>query len=236
MLEIHDLSVFYGKVQALDTVSIDVNDGEHVAVLGPNGAGKTTLMRTVMGQKAPISGRISFDGTDVTDLPSWEHASRGMAYIPEGGRVFPDASVVQNLKTGAYLEDDGQLVDDRLSGVFDLFPRLDERRTQQAGTLSGGEQQMLAIGRAMMSDPDLILIDEISMGLMPKLVDRAFDVLADLNERGIALLQVEQNVHKTLSVADRAYVLENGRVRAMGTPEELVESGAIEASYLGVTN
>jgi len=235
MLEIDDVSVHYGKIRALDGISIHVEDGEHVAVLGPNGAGKTSLMRAVMGLEPISAGTITFEGEDVGGMEPWERARKGMALIPEGGRLFPNASVRQNLRVGAYLERDGSVVEERLSDVFELFPRLQERQGQLAGTLSGGEQQMLAIGRAMMIDPEIILVDEITMGLMPKLVDRAFDVLTDLNDRDIAILQVEQNVHKTLEVADRLYVLENGRVSAEGTPEELSEAAEIEASYLGVS-
>jgi branched-chain amino acid transport system ATP-binding protein len=175
------------------------------------------------------------EGEDVGGMEPWERARKGMAFIPEGGRLFPNASVRQNLRVGAYLERDDEVVQERLSDVFELFPRLQERQEQLAGTLSGGEQQMLAIGRAMMIDPEIILVDEITMGLMPTLVDRAFDVLTDLNDRDIAILQVEQNVHKTLEVADRLYVLENGRVSADGTPEELSEAAEIEASYLGAS-
>jgi branched-chain amino acid transport system ATP-binding protein len=234
MLEIDDISVHYGKIQALDGISIHVKDGEHVAVLGPNGAGKTSLMRAVMGLEPISGGTITFDGETVDGMESWERARSGLALIPEGGRLFPNASVRQNLRVGAYLEREDEVVSNRLSDVFELFPRLEERQSQFAGTLSGGEQQMLAIGRAMMNDPEVILVDEITMGLMPKLVDRAFDVLDGLNDRGIAILQVEQNVHKTLDVAERLYVLENGRVSAEGTPEELSEAAEIEASYLGI--
>jgi branched-chain amino acid transport system ATP-binding protein len=234
MLDVDGVSLHYGKIQALDDVTVHVDDGEHVAVLGPNGAGKTSLMRAVMGLEPISAGTIRFAEQDVAGMEPWERARMGMALIPEGGRLFPNASVRQNLRVGAYLERDDEVVKERLGDVFELFPRLEERQTQLAGTLSGGEQQMLAIGRAMMIDPEIILVDEITMGLMPKLVDRAFDVLADLNDRGIAILQVEQNVHKTLEVADRLYVLENGRVSAEGTPEELSEAAEIEASYLGV--
>ncbi|MFT4890465.1 MAG: branched-chain amino acid transport system ATP-binding protein [Halobacteriales archaeon] len=235
MLEIDDVSVHYGKIQALDGISIHVEDGEHVAVLGPNGAGKTSLMRAVMGLEPTSAGMITLEAEDVGGMEPWERARKGMAFIPEGGRLFPNASVRQNLRVGAYLERDDEVVQERLSDVFELFPRLQERQEQLAGTLSGGEQQMLAIGRAMMIDPEIILVDEITMGLMPTLVDRAFDVLTDLNDRDIAILQVEQNVHKTLEVADRLYVLENGRVSADGTPEELSEAAEIEASYLGAS-
>lgn len=235
MLEIDGVSVHYGKIQALDEVSVSVEPGEHVAVLGPNGAGKTSLIRAVMGLESISAGEITFDGESLVGMEPWTRARMGIGLIPEGGRLFPNASVRQNLRIGAYLEPDDAVVRERLSDVFDMFPRLSERQHQLAGTLSGGEQQMLAIGRAMMIDPELILVDEITMGLMPKLVERAFDVLANLNDRGIAVLQVEQNVHKTLDVADRVYVLENGRVSAEGTPDELSAAAEIEASYLGVS-
>lgn len=234
MLEATDISVYYGEIEALSDVSITIDAGEHVSVLGPNGAGKTTLMRAIIGHQLADTGTITFNGEEITSIRSWNRARRGIALIPEGGRVFPEATVKQNLRVGAYLEDDREKVSQDLEDVFEIFPRLSERKSQEAETLSGGEQQMLAIGRAMMSDPELILIDEISMGLMPKLVDKAFEVLEDLHERGITLLQVEQNVHKTLEIVDRAYVLENGRIVAEGTPTELLETEKIEESYLGI--
>lgn len=235
MLEVEDLTVTYGQITALEEVSLSVNAGEHVAVLGPNGAGKTTLMRTIFGHLAPDRGTISIGGEDITDLPSWERAKRGLAIVPEGGHVFPDATVAANLRTAAFLQRDRAELSNRRKQVFELFPVLEERAGQRAGTLSGGEQQMLAIGRAFMTDPAVLLIDEITMGLMPKLVTEMFAVLGDLNDRGIAMLQVEQNVRKTLELVDRAYVLENGSVIGSGTPRELRDSGAIEASYLGVS-
>lgn len=235
MLEVDGVSVHYGKIQALDEVTVSVETGEHVAVLGPNGAGKTSLIRAVIGLESISAGDITFDGESLEGMEPWSRARKGIGLIPEGGRLFPNASVRQNLRVGAYLEPEDTVVRERMSDVFEMFPRLSERQRQLAGTLSGGEQQMLAIGRAMMIDPEIILVDEITMGLMPKLVERAFEVLADLNDRGIAVLQVEQNVHKTLDVADRVYVLENGRVSAEGTPDELSEAAEIEASYLGVS-
>lgn len=234
MLEVDDVTASYGKIRALTQVSISVGTGDHVAVLGPNGAGKSTLVGAIMGQVPTDDGRIVFDGEDISELPPWERSKRGIALVPEGGRLFPDATVDQNLEIGAYLESDTETIERRRERVFDLFPRIAERRSQRAETLSGGEQQMVAIGRAIMSDPQLILVDEITMGLMPTLVERAFSILSDLNDDGITILQVEQNVTKTLSIVDRAYVLENGRVVAEGAPAELQAADEIEQSYLGV--
>jgi len=234
MLEVDDITASYGKIRALTDVSLSVETGEHVAVLGPNGAGKSTLVGAIMGQVPTDNGQILFRGDDITDLPPWERSKRGIALVPEGGRLFPDATVDQNLEIGAYLESDTEKIEQRRERVFDLFPKIAERRSQRAETLSGGEQQMVAIGRAIMTDPRLILVDEITMGLMPTLVERAFSILDELNDDGITILQVEQNVTKTLSIVDRAYVLENGRVVAEGAPAELQAADEIEQSYLGV--
>lgn len=233
MLELDGVSVSYGKIRALVDVSLSVERGEHVAVLGPNGAGKSTLVRAIMGQEPVDEGQIVFEGEDVVGTRPWERSDRGIALVPEGGRLFPDATVDENLDVGAYLESDSEAVARRRERVFDLFPAIADRRNQRAGTLSGGEQQMVAIGRGVMTDPDLVLVDEITMGLMPTLVERAFSILTDLNDDGVTILQVEQNVMKTLSVVDRAYVLENGRVVASGSPSELKAADDIEQSYLG---
>jgi len=232
MLEITDLDVYYGHIQVLRGVSLTVGEQEAVAVLGANGAGKSTLIKCLVGWLPPRQGRVRFDGHDVTRLSPWERAALGMALVPEGGRVFRELSVLDNLRLGAYLQSE-DAIREQLAVVFDLFPVLAERRTQVAKTLSGGEQQMLAIARAMMSRPRLLLVDEISMGLMPILVKRVFGVLNDLRQRGVSILLVEQNAYEALHVVDRAYVLENGRIVLEGTPEELRENPRVKAAYLG---
>ncbi len=232
MLQVTDLDVSYGQVQALREVSLTVGSEEAVAVLGANGAGKSTLIKSLVGWLLPKRGRVQFDGHDVTYLSPWERAGLGMALVPEGGRVFRDLSVLDNLRLGAYLQS-GEAIREQLEVVFDLFPVLAERKTQVAKTLSGGEQQMLAIARAMMSRPKLLLVDEISMGLMPILVKRVFSVLDDLRRRGVSILLVEQNAYEALHVVDRAYVLENGRLVLEGTAEELRENPRVKAAYLG---
>ncbi len=232
MLQVTELDVSYGQVQALRGVSLTVGSGEAVAVLGANGAGKSTLIKSLTGWLLPKQGRVQFDGHDVTRLSPWERVALGMALVPEGGRVFRELNVLDNLRLGAYLQSD-EAVREQLEVVFDLFPVLAERKTQVAKTLSGGEQQMLAIARAMMSRPKLLLVDEISMGLMPILVKRVFGVLNDLRQHGVSILLVEQNAYEALHVVDRAYVLENGRIVLEGTPEELRENPRVKAAYLG---
>ncbi|MBS1252387.1 MAG: High-affinity branched-chain amino acid transport ATP-binding protein LivF [Anaerolineales bacterium] len=233
MLELKNLDVAYGRVQALHDVSLSVAGDEAVAVLGANGAGKSTLIKTAIGWQEPQRGSVHFDNQDVTWLTPWERVERGMALVPEGGRVFRGLTVQENLRLGAYRQADEQAVGSQMETVFELFPALAERRRQVAHTLSGGEQQMLAIGRAMMSDPRLLLIDEISMGLMPILVQRVFETINDLRQQGVAILLVEQNAYEALNVVDRAYVLENGRLVLEGTPDELREDQRVKAAYLG---
>jgi len=232
MLDIEHLDFYYRKIQALRDVSLTVGDREAVAVLGANGAGKSTLIKTIVGWQRPRQGSIRFDGHDVTHLIPWERASLGMALVPEGGRVFRELSVMDNLRLGAYLQPN-EAIREQLDVVFELFPALAERKAQVAKTLSGGEQQMLAIARAMMSRPRLLLVDEISMGLMPILVRRVFSVIKDLRQRGVSILLVEQNAYEALNVVDRAYVLENGRIVLGGTAEELKENPRVKAAYLG---
>jgi branched-chain amino acid transport system ATP-binding protein len=232
MLQVTDLDVSYGQVKALRGVSLAVGNEEAVAVLGANGAGKSTLIKSIVGWLLPQQGRVQFAGRDVTRLSPWKRASLGMALVPEGGRVFRELNVLDNLRLGAYLRSD-EAIKEQLEVVFDLFPVLAERKTQVAKTLSGGEQQMLAIARAMMSRPKLLLVDEISMGLMPILVKRVFGVLNDLRQRGVSILLVEQNAYEALHVVDRAYVLENGRLVLEGTAEELRENPRVKAAYLG---
>ncbi len=233
MLEIRDLDVFYGQVQALHDISLTVGSDEAVAVLGANGAGKSTLIKTVIGWKTPQRGSIRLDGQDVTRLTPWQRVALGMAVVPEGGRVFRGLTVEENLRLGAYRQAREPAIQAQLETVFELFPVLAERRHQVAHTLSGGEQQMLAIGRAMMSQPRLLLVDEISMGLMPILVRRVFETIQSLRGRGVAILLVEQNAYEALNVVDRAYVLENGRLVLEGTPAELRENPRVKAAYLG---
>ena len=232
MLEINDLDVYYGPIQAIHGLGLHVGEGEAVAVLGANGAGKSTLIKTIMGQLKPKQGEIRLGGQPVTGLPSWERVARGLALVPEGGRVFRDMSVKNNLRVGAYLRDEQQ-IKEQMEFVLELFPALVERKDQIAKTLSGGEQQMLAIGRAMMSKPKLLLVDEVSMGLMPILVRRVFEVLKDLSQRGVSILLVEQNAFEALKVVDRAYVLENGQIVLEGTPDELTKNERVKAAYLG---
>ncbi len=232
MLDIKNLDFYYRRIQALHDVSLKVNEREAVAVLGANGAGKSTLIKNIIGWETPRQGQINFNGNDVTRFTPWDRVSQGMALVPEGGRVFRESSVIDNLRLGAYRQPN-ELIAEQLDVVFELFPVLAERKTQTAKTLSGGEQQMLAIARAMMSRPRLLLVDEASMGLMPILVKRVFSVLNDLRQQGVSILLVEQNAYEALNVVDRAYVLENGRIVLQGTSEELKENPRVKAAYLG---
>lgn len=232
MLEIKNLDVNYGQIQVLHQLSLAVGEREAVAVLGANGAGKSTLIKTIAGWHRPRRGEVRFDGQVINDLSPWERVGRGMALSPEGGRVFRDLSVLNNLRLGAYLQPEA-VIKKQMDIVFELFPVLAERRNQIAKTLSGGEQQMLAIGRAMMSQPRLLLIDEASMGLAPILVERVFAAIKDLREHGVSILLVEQNAFEALKVVDRAYVLENGRIVLAGAEAELTENERVKAAYLG---
>ena len=232
MLEVERIDVYYDRIQALREVSLTVGEQEAVAVLGANGAGKSTLIKTLVGWHHPSAGRVILNGEDITHLSPWDRTSRGLSLVPEGGRMFRDLSVSDNLRLGAYLQDDDQ-VEEQMQEVFELFPALKERRGQIAKTLSGGEQQMLAIGRAMMGRPKLLLIDEVSMGLMPMLVKRVFSVIEDLRRRGVSILLVEQNAFEALKVVDRAYVLENGSIILEGAPEQLSKDERVKAAYLG---
>ncbi len=232
MLAIHDLDVFYGPIQALHGVSLQVAQGEAVAVLGANGAGKSTLIKAVAGLVRPRRGQIVLDGQEVTGLFPWERTARGMGLVPEGGRVFRDLTVEQNLLLGGFLRGDEENRE-QMARVFELFPVLAERRRQLAKTLSGGEQQMLAIGRALMARPRLLLIDEVSMGLMPILVEKVFGVIHGLRQEGVSILLVEQNAAAALDVVDRAYVLENGHMVLEGPAHQLREEPRVRAAYLG---
>ncbi len=233
LLSVENLFVSYGQVQVLHGISLHVDEGEAVAILGANGAGKSTLMKALIGWLKPRHGRIKFAGEDITSLPPWERAIRGLSLVPEGGRIFPELSVEENLRLGAYLERDKKALQEGMELVFTLFPRLAERRRQQAGTLSGGERQMLAIGRAVMRRPRLLLVDEISMGLAPMLVDTVFGALRELQEQGISLLLVEQNAHEALKIVKRGYVLENGRIVLEAPAPELRRNPKVQAAYLG---
>src|SRR5215472_6271772 len=235
MLEIEGIDAYYGRVRALANVSLTVDTGEVVALIGSNGAGKTTTLRTISGLLHPATGTISFDGQDITNVPAARRVEMGICHVPEGRRLFPRMSVDDNLTLGSYSRRDGssQVQRDR-QRVFELFPRLRERQSQIAGTLSGGEQQMLAIGRALMSQPKVLMMDEPSLGLAPILVETIFQIVAEINQRGIPILLVEQNAHKALEVAHRAYVLETGSIVQTGSGQELLQSEDVAKAYLGM--
>lgn len=233
MLEVKDLQVNYGMIQAIKNVNFHVEEGEVVALIGANGAGKTTILHTVSGLLTPVHGSVMFDGTDITKIPGHKIVSMGMAHVPEGRRVFANLSVLQNLKMGAFTRKDKNEIEESLRYVFSHFPRLDERRKQMAGTLSGGEQQMLAMGRALMSKPRIILMDEPSMGLSPIFVNEIFDIIQTVSKSGTTVLLVEQNAKKALSIADRAYVLETGNIVMEGKASELLDNENIKKAYLG---
>ena len=231
ILKIDDINVFYGSIHAIKGVSLEVNEGEIVTLIGANGAGKTTTLHTVSGLLRPRTGSISFCGEDITKIPAHRLVERGLAHCPEGRRVFLQMTVQENLDMGAYIRRDDFSAS--LEEVFELFPRLKERRKQVAGTLSGGEQQMLAMGRALMSKPKLLILDEPSMGLAPILVEQIFDIIKNLHAIGTTILLVEQNAQAALSIADRAYVLETGKITLSGTGAELAKSDEVRKAYLG---
>ena len=233
MLEVRDLQVYYGMIHAIKGISFDVNQGEVIALIGANGAGKTTTLHTITGLLAPKSGSVLFEGKDITKVPAHKIVSMGMAHVPEGRRVFAELSVYENLKMGAYTRKDKKEIEESLANVYKRFPRLEERKNQMAGTLSGGEQQMLAMGRALMSKPKIILMDEPSMGLSPLLVSEIFDIIKVINESGTTVLLVEQNAKKALSISDRAYVLETGTITMSGKAKDLLEDEAVKKAYLG---
>lgn len=233
MLEVKDLQVFYGMIQAIKGISFEVNEGETVALIGANGAGKTTTLHTITGLLSPKKGSVVFEGKEITKVPAHKIVSLGMAHVPEGRRVFAQLSVYQNLKMGAYTRKDKAEIDEMLETVYKRFPRLKERQNQMAGTLSGGEQQMLAMGRALMSKPKIVLLDEPSMGLSPILVNEIFDIIQSLNKAGTTVLLVEQNAKKALSIADRAYVLETGKIVKSGKASDLLNDDSIKKAYLG---
>ena len=233
MLEVKDLEVYYGMIQAIKGISFEVNQGEVIALIGANGAGKTTTLHTITGLLSPKKGSVVFEGTDITKIPAHKIVSMGMAHVPEGRRVFAELSVYENLKMGAYTRKDKNEIEESLANVYKRFPRLEERRNQMAGTLSGGEQQMLAMGRALMSKPKIILMDEPSMGLSPIFVNEIFDIIQAVSESGTTVLLVEQNAKKALSIADRAYVLETGKITMLGNAKDLLEDEAVKKAYLG---
>jgi branched-chain amino acid transport system ATP-binding protein len=232
MLEIENIQVFYGEIHALKGISLRVDEGEIVALLGNNGAGKTTTLKTISGLLRPRIGRILLEGQPIHELPSHVIVSRGVAHAPEGRKIFNRLTVTENLEMGAYLRSDGTILED-IEQVFALFPRLKERRIQVAGTLSGGEQQMLAIGRALMARPRILLLDEPSMGLAPILVEQIFQTVENINRQGTTILLVEQNASMALSVAHRGYVLETGNITLRGSAAELQEHPDVRRAYLG---
>lgn len=233
LLTIKNLEVYYGVICALKGIDFEVNEGEIVTLIGANGAGKTTTMQSVVGLIPKRSGTITFDGKDITHTPCHKIVHLGMTQVPEGRRIFQELTVYENLLMGAYSIKDSSGFKNDLEAVFTRFPRLAERRNQISGTLSGGEQQMLAMGRAIMSHPKLLMLDEPSMGLSPLLVDQVFEIIRDINKDGTTILLVEQNAGKSLAISDRAYVLENGKIVLSGTGKELSESEMVKKAYLG---
>ena len=233
MLEVKDLEVYYGVIQAIKGISFHVEEGEVIALIGANGAGKTTTLQTITGMLNAQAGSIQFEGTELTKIPAHKIVSMGMAHVPEGRRVFAQLSVLENLKLGAYTRKDKTEIEESLKRVYKSFPRLEERKNQLAGTLSGGEQQMLAMGRALMSKPRIVLMDEPSMGLSPIFVEEIFNIIKEISAEGTTVLLVEQNAKKALSIADRAYVLETGKIVLEGDAKDLLNDESIKKAYLG---
>ncbi|UTY38896.1 ABC transporter ATP-binding protein [Allocoprobacillus halotolerans] len=233
LLEVKDINVYYGVIHAIKNVSFEVNQGEIVALIGANGAGKTSIMHTISGLIRSRSGSIHFDGKDISKVASHKIPGLGLVQVPEGRHVFTEMTVLENLEMGAYLRKDKENIQKDLEKVFKRFSRLEERKNQLAGTLSGGEQQMLAMGRALMSKPSLLLLDEPSMGLSPILVNEIFDIIKSINKDGVTVLLVEQNANKALSIADRAYVLETGNVIVSGQAKEVADNPKVKEAYLG---
>lgn len=233
MLEVQNLSVYYGVICALKGISFEVKQGEIVTLIGANGAGKTTTMQSVVGLLPKRSGTVTFEGHDISKMPCHKIVQLGMTQVPEGRRIFQELTVYENLLMGAYAVKDSSSFKRDLDAIYTRFPRLAERKNQISGTLSGGEQQMLAMGRAIMSHPRLLMLDEPSMGLSPLLVDQVFEIIKDINRDGTTILLVEQNAGKSLAISDRAYVLENGQIVLTGTGTELSESETVRKAYLG---
>ena len=236
LLKVTDLVVSYGGIEALKGISFEVDQGQIVTLIGANGAGKSTTLRTISGLVPPKDGRIYFEGRDITDLNTQKIVETGIAMVPEGRRVFANLTVQENLRIGAYLRKDKEAIEEDFKYVYDLFPRLKERSWQLAGTLSGGEQQMLAVGRAVMTRPKLIMMDEPSLGLAPLVVKDIFKIIRTLKETGMTVLLIEQNANAALHACDYAYVMETGRITTSGTGDELLASEAIQEAYLGKTN
>ena len=233
MLKVTDLQVYYGVIQAIKGVSFEVNEGEVIALIGANGAGKTTILHTITGLVEAKGGTVEFEGKNITRMPGHKIVTLGMAHVPEGRRVFAELTVLENLKMGAYTRKDKNEIEASLKMVYKRFPRLEERKSQLAGPLSGGEQQMLAMGRALMSHPKIILMDEPSMGLSPIFVNEIFDIIQEVSASGTTVLLVEQNAKKALSIADRAYVLETGKIVLEGDAKELMNDESVKKAYLG---
>ena len=233
MLKVEDINVYYGAIHAIKGISLEVPDGEIVALIGSNGAGKSTTLRTISGLMKPKTGKILYEGNDITGVPAHKIVGMGLCQVLEGRHVFANMSVEENLELGAYLRTDKEGIAKDMENVYERFPRLLERKDQIAGTLSGGEQQMLAMGRALMSHPKLLLLDEPSMGLAPLLVKEIFNIIKDINAAGTTVLLVEQNANMALSIADKAYVLETGRITLSGTAKELASSEEVRKAYLG---
>lgn len=233
MLEVKNLEVYYGVIQAIKGISFEVNEGEVIALIGANGAGKTTTLQTITGMLKPEKGEVIFNGVDISKIPGHKIVPMGMAHVPEGRRVFAQLSVYENLKMGAYTRKDKNEIEESLKMVYKRFPRLEERKNQLAGTLSGGEQQMLAMGRALMSKPKIILMDEPSMGLSPIFVEEIFNIIKEISASGTTVLLVEQNAKKALSIANRAYVLETGNIVLSGDAHEMMNNEQIKKAYLG---
>lgn len=233
MLKVTDLQVYYGVIQAVKGISFEVDKGEVIALIGANGAGKTTILHTITGLIQAKTGKIEFEDRDITKLPGHKIVELGMAHVPEGRRVFSELTVLENLSLGAYIRKEKNEIKESLDTVYKSFPRLKERKNQLAGTLSGGEQQMLAMGRALMSKPEIILMDEPSMGLSPIFVNEIFKIIQDISNSGTTVLLVEQNAKKALSIADRAYVLETGMISLQGDAKDLLNDDSVKKAYLG---
>lgn len=233
MIEVKDLHISYGEFLAVKGVSFTVNEGELVAIIGANGAGKTTILMSLMGLQTCRKGQIFFRAKEITSMPAHLRARQGIALVPEGRRLLPDLTVEENLRIGGYIHKDVDVVEEELEHNFQLFPRLRERAKQVSKTLSGGEQQMVAIARALMSKPNLLLMDEVSLGLMPLFVNETFRIIEDLHQRGVTILLVEQNAKKALSIADRGYVLETGKITLSASSQELLDNPEVKKAYLG---
>ena len=233
MLKVDDLHVAYGGIEALKGISLEVPEGKIVTLIGANGAGKSTLLRTIMGLEKPTKGKITYNDKEITGLNSQKIVTSGITLVPEGRRVFPNLTVLENLKIGAYLRNDTEELEKDIKWIYEMFPRLEERSWQMAGTLSGGEQQMLALGRALMCRPKVIMMDEPSLGLAPLVIKDIFYIIQDINRRGVTILLIEQNANMALKVADLAYVLETGKITMTGSGKELLENPEVKAAYLG---